>query len=105
MSAQFQVDTDRIAAAAGDVARISAEIEGQVGVMLARLTGLQDAWTGTASAQFQGVVAALAGHPAAGAGVARLDRPGARCGRVAVRRGRGERHPDVQLTGSPGRLR
>ena len=57
MSAQFQVDTDRIAAAAGDVARISAEIEGQVGVMLARLTGLQDAWTGTASAQFQGVVA------------------------------------------------
>jgi WXG100 family type VII secretion target len=57
MSAQFQVDTDRIAAAAGDVARISAEIEAQVGVMLARLTGLQDAWTGTASAQFQGVVA------------------------------------------------
>ena len=29
MSAQFQVDTDRIAAAAGDVARISADIEGQ----------------------------------------------------------------------------
>ncbi len=56
MAAQFQVDTDRITAAAGDVARISAEIEGQVGVMLSRLTGLQDAWTGTASAQFQGVV-------------------------------------------------
>ncbi|MFQ6171656.1 WXG100 family type VII secretion target [Oryzobacter sp. R7] len=56
MAAQFQVDTDRIAAAAGDVARISAEIEGQVAVMMARLTGLQDAWTGSASAQFQGVV-------------------------------------------------
>ncbi|MBM6402227.1 WXG100 family type VII secretion target [Phycicoccus sp. MQZ13P-5] len=56
MAAQFQVDTDRIAAASGDVARISAEIEGQVGVMSARLTGLQDAWTGSASAQFQGVV-------------------------------------------------
>ncbi len=56
MAAQFQVDTDRIGAAAGDVARISAEIEGQVGVMMARLTGLQDAWTGAASAQFQGVV-------------------------------------------------
>ncbi|NHA67934.1 WXG100 family type VII secretion target [Phycicoccus flavus] len=56
MAAQFQVDTDRIAAASADVARISAEIEGQVGVMLARLTGLQDAWTGTAAAQFQGVV-------------------------------------------------
>ena len=41
----------------GDIARISADIEGQVGVMMARLTGLQDAWTGTASAQFQGVVA------------------------------------------------
>ena len=57
MAAQFQVDTDRIASAAGDIARISAEIEGQVGVMMARLTGLQDAWTGSASAQFQGVVA------------------------------------------------
>ncbi len=56
MAAQFQVDTDRIAAAAGDIARISAEIEGQVGIMMARLTGLQDAWTGTASMQFQGVV-------------------------------------------------
>ncbi|QIM21827.1 WXG100 family type VII secretion target [Phycicoccus sp. HDW14] len=56
MAAQFQVDTDRIAAASGDVARISAEIEGQVAVMSARLTGLQDAWTGSASAQFQGVV-------------------------------------------------
>ncbi|HET9022714.1 MAG TPA: WXG100 family type VII secretion target [Ornithinibacter sp.] len=57
MSAQFQVDTERIAAAAGDIARISAEIEGQVGVMLARLSGLQDAWTGSASAQFHTVVA------------------------------------------------
>ena len=56
MAAQFQVDTDRISAAAGDIARISAEIERQVGVMMARLTGLQDAWTGSASAQFQGVV-------------------------------------------------
>ena len=57
MAAQFQVDTDRIACAAGDVARISAEIEGEVAHMLARLTGLQDAWTGSASTQFQGVVA------------------------------------------------
>ncbi|MBT9255046.1 WXG100 family type VII secretion target [Phycicoccus sp. MAQZ13P-2] len=56
MSAQFQVDTDRITAAAGDVARISAEVEGQVAAMTARLVGLQDAWTGSASAQFQGVV-------------------------------------------------
>jgi WXG100 family type VII secretion target len=56
MAAQFQVDTERIAAAAGDVARISADIEGQVAQMLSRLTGLQDAWTGSASVQFQGVV-------------------------------------------------
>ncbi|HMM94912.1 MAG: WXG100 family type VII secretion target [Micrococcales bacterium] len=56
MAVQFQVDTERITAAAADVARMSAELEGQVGAMLARLTGLQDAWTGTASTQFQGVV-------------------------------------------------
>jgi 6 kDa early secretory antigenic target len=56
MAAQFTVDTERIAGAAGDIARISAEIEGQVATMMARLNGLQDAWTGTASAQFQGVV-------------------------------------------------
>lgn len=57
MSAQFQVDTDRIVATAGDIARISSEIEGQVNLMMARLNGLQDAWTGAAAAQFQGVVA------------------------------------------------
>ena len=56
MAAQFTVDTERIAGAAGDIARISAEIEGQVATMMARLNGLQDAWTGSASAQFQGVV-------------------------------------------------
>ena len=57
MAAQFQVDTERIAAAAGDVARISADLEAQVATMMARLTSLQDAWTGSASIQFQGVVA------------------------------------------------
>jgi len=56
MSAQFTVDTERIAAASGDIARLSADIEGQVAVMMHRLTALQEAWTGTASAQFQGVV-------------------------------------------------
>ena len=56
MAAQFTVDTERIAGAAGDSARSSAEIEGQVATMMARLNGLQDAWTGSASAQFQGVV-------------------------------------------------
>jgi WXG100 family type VII secretion target len=56
MAAQFQVDTDRIQAAAGDIARISGEIESQVAVMMARLTALQDAWSGTAAARFQGVL-------------------------------------------------
>jgi WXG100 family type VII secretion target len=56
MASHFQVDTDRIAAASGDIARISADIEGQVAAMLARLTALQDAWQGSAAAQFQGVV-------------------------------------------------
>jgi WXG100 family type VII secretion target len=56
MASHFQVDTDRIAAASGDIALISADIEGQVAAMLARLTALQDAWQGSAAAQFQGVV-------------------------------------------------
>jgi early secretory antigenic target protein ESAT-6 len=56
MSSQFQVDTDRISAASGDVSRISADIESQVAAMMARLTSLQDAWRGEASGRFQGVV-------------------------------------------------
>lgn len=56
MASQFQVDTDRIHAAAGDIARISGEIEGQVGSMMVRLTALQDAWTGSAATRFQAVV-------------------------------------------------
>ncbi|NYG07218.1 WXG100 family type VII secretion target [Phycicoccus badiiscoriae] len=57
MSAQFTVDTGRIQAASGDIARISSEIDGQVTAMMARLNGLQGAWTGTASARFQILVA------------------------------------------------
>ena len=57
MSAQFTVDTERIAAASGDIARLSADIEGHEGIMMHRLTALQEAWTGSASTQFQGVVA------------------------------------------------
>jgi WXG100 family type VII secretion target len=56
MSTQFQVDTERIQAASGDIARISAEIEGQVTAMMGKLIALQDAWKGTASTRFQGVV-------------------------------------------------
>ena len=56
MTAQFQVDTERIQAASGDIARISGEIDAQVGAMMARLAGLQDAWTGVASARFQSLV-------------------------------------------------
>jgi early secretory antigenic target protein ESAT-6 len=55
MSSQFQVDTDRITAASGDIARIGAEIDAQVSAMMARLTGLQDAWRGSAATRFQGV--------------------------------------------------
>ncbi|MFC7486258.1 WXG100 family type VII secretion target [Knoellia sp. CPCC 206453] len=56
MSAQFQVDTERIQAASGDIARISSQIEGQVAQMLSKLTALQDAWKGGAATQFHGVV-------------------------------------------------
>jgi WXG100 family type VII secretion target len=55
MSSQFQVDTDRITAASGDISRISADIEAQVSAMMARLAGLQDAWRGSAATRFQAV--------------------------------------------------
>lgn len=55
MSSAFQVDTDRITTASGDIARISADIDTQVGAMMARLTGLQDAWRGSAATRFQDV--------------------------------------------------
>ena len=57
MSAQFQVDTDRIAASAADIAAISGEIETQVQAMLSRLDALQDAWRGTAAMRFAQVSA------------------------------------------------
>lgn len=57
MGATFTVDTERIASSSADIGHISAEIESQVAAMMARLTALQDAWQGTASAGFQGVMA------------------------------------------------
>lgn len=56
MSATFQVDTERIQSASGDISAISGEIESLVATMLSRLTALQDAWTGSAANRFQGVV-------------------------------------------------
>lgn len=56
MAGQFQVDTDRIQSASADIASIAGEIEGQVQAMMGRLTALEDAWRGSAAAQFQGVV-------------------------------------------------
>ncbi|MCE1177820.1 MAG: WXG100 family type VII secretion target [Micrococcales bacterium] len=56
MAHQFQVDTERIHAASGDIARIASDIETQVAAMMSRLTALQDAWRGTASDRFQALV-------------------------------------------------
>ena len=56
MSATFQVNTERIQAASGDIASISAELESLVATMLSRLTALQDAWTGSAATRFHAVV-------------------------------------------------
>jgi 6 kDa early secretory antigenic target len=56
MSSQFTVDTDRIQAASGDIQRISADIESQVAAMMGKLGALQEAWKGSASDRFQGVV-------------------------------------------------
>jgi WXG100 family type VII secretion target len=57
MSTTFQVDTEAIAAAAGDVHRISGAVEAQVAAMMARLDALQGAWRGEASGRFQAVAA------------------------------------------------
>lgn len=56
MSSTFQVDPARITAAAGDITRISAEIDTSVRSMMTRLVALQDAWQGSAATGFQGVV-------------------------------------------------
>ena len=56
MSATFQVNTERIQAASGDIASISAELEALVATMLSRLTALQVAWTGSAATRFHAVV-------------------------------------------------
>ena len=41
---------------ASSLQKYSAELESLVATMLSRLTGLQDAWTGSAATRFQGVV-------------------------------------------------
>lgn len=53
----FTVDTERIQAASADMAAIAGDIESSVAAMQARLTALEGAWSGSAAAQFQGVVA------------------------------------------------
>ncbi|MGO0575383.1 WXG100 family type VII secretion target [Ornithinimicrobium panacihumi] len=55
MSNTFAVDTARIAAASGDIERIASTIESEVRAMMAKLTGLQDCWQGSASGNFQAV--------------------------------------------------
>ncbi len=56
MSTQFQVDTDQIRSASGEIQRISAQIDADVATMMTRLTSLQEAWRGSAAAGFQTVV-------------------------------------------------
>lgn len=56
MSTQFQVDTQQITSAAGDIRRMSTQIESDVAGMMARLSALQSAWRGSAAAGFQQVV-------------------------------------------------
>ena len=55
MSNTFAVDTARIAAASGDIERIASTIESEVRAMMAKLTGLQDCWQGSAAGNFQAV--------------------------------------------------
>ncbi|HRW20260.1 MAG TPA: WXG100 family type VII secretion target [Dermatophilaceae bacterium] len=52
----FSVDTDRIGSASADITRNAADIEQLVTGMVGRLGTLQGAWTGSAAAEFQGVL-------------------------------------------------
>ena len=53
--AQYQVDSERIAAAGSAVSASVSSIRDAVGTMGANLAQLQGVWTGGASAQFQSV--------------------------------------------------
>lgn len=56
MSNVFSVDTARIAAASGDVDRISSNIEAEVRAMMAKLNSLSDCWQGSAAGQFHSIM-------------------------------------------------
>jgi early secretory antigenic target protein ESAT-6 len=53
---RYQVDSDAVAAATGNVRASMGRIQGEVSGLLGQLVGLQGSWTGQASAGFQGVV-------------------------------------------------
>ncbi len=55
MSNTFTVDTARIAAASGDIQRISNSIESEVRAMMSQLNSLQDCWRGVAAGNFANV--------------------------------------------------
>lgn len=53
----FTVDTDRIEAAAGDMARIAGDIETSVAAMAGRMQSLAGVWSGTAASEWQALLA------------------------------------------------
>lgn len=55
MSNTFAVDTTRIAAASGDIERISTSIESDVRAMMTKLNALSDCWQGAAAGQFHSI--------------------------------------------------
>ena len=53
---RYQVDSDAVAAATGNVRATMGRIQSEVSGLLGQLVGLQGSWTGQASVGFQGVV-------------------------------------------------
>ena len=86
--AVFSVDSDAVLATTAAVRGTIDRLQGETQAMLAQLTQLQATWTGSAAVAFHTVDRSVAGHAAAGRGVAgrHQRRPG--CGRPPVRRGR-----------------
>ena len=54
--ASFTVDTAQVASSAGDVSRISEDVETTVASMMTRLISLQNEWQGEASSSFQDLI-------------------------------------------------
>ncbi|MFZ1381861.1 MAG: WXG100 family type VII secretion target [Scrofimicrobium sp.] len=53
----YQVDSEQLAMASGNITQSAEAIRGSVAGMMAQLQALEGSWVGTASSSFQGLIA------------------------------------------------